>query len=59
LGNLTSQLFANIYLDELDKFIKHRLRARFYLRYTDDFIIVRQDKNYLKELIPEINEFLR
>jgi len=59
LGNLTSQLFANIYLDELDKFIKHRLKARFYLRYTDDFIIVNQDENYLKRLIPDINEFLR
>ena len=59
LGNLTSQLFANIYLDELDKFIKHRLRARYYLRYTDDFIIVHQDKNYLKDLIPEIDKFLR
>jgi hypothetical protein len=59
LGNLTSQLFANIYLDELDKFIKHRLKARFYLRYTDDFIIVHHNENYLKELIPEIGEFLR
>jgi len=59
LGNLTSQLFANIYLDELDKFIKHRLKAHFYLRYTDDFIIVHQDENYLKNLMPEINEFLR
>ncbi|MCX6795928.1 MAG: reverse transcriptase/maturase family protein, partial [Candidatus Falkowbacteria bacterium] len=59
LGNLTSQLFANIYLDELDKFIKHRLKARFYLRYTDDFIIVHQDENYLKNLITEISEFLK
>ncbi len=59
LGNLTSQLFANIYLDELDKFIKHRLKIKFYLRYTDDFMIVHQDKNYLNELIPKIGEFLR
>jgi len=59
LGNLTSQLFANIYLDELDKFVKHDLKARFYLRYTDDFIIVHRDENYLKGLIPEIGEFLR
>jgi len=59
LGNLTSQLFANIYLNELDRFIKHRLKIRFYLRYTDDFIIVHRDKNYLGELIPQIDEFLR
>ncbi|MCX6739930.1 MAG: reverse transcriptase/maturase family protein [Candidatus Parcubacteria bacterium] len=59
LGNLTSQLFANIYLNELDKFIKHRLKAKFYLRYTDDFIIVHQNEIYLKRLIPEISEFLK
>ena len=59
LGNLTSQLFANIYLDELDKFIKHLLKVKFYLRYTDDFIIAHQDKYYLKGLTPEIKEFLR
>jgi RNA-directed DNA polymerase len=59
LGNLTSQLFANIYLDELDKFIKHRLKVRFYLRYTDDFIMVHPDRNYLEDAIPEIAEFLK
>ncbi|HDQ23058.1 MAG TPA: hypothetical protein ENN28_03765 [Candidatus Uhrbacteria bacterium] len=59
LGNLTSQLFANIYQDKLDKFIKHRLKARFYLRYTDDFIIVHKDADYLKKLVPAINEFLQ
>lgn len=59
LGNLTSQLFANIYLNELDQFVKHRLKARFYLRYTDDFIIVHPDRNYLEKLISEISEFLK
>lgn len=38
IGNLTSQFFANVYLNELDQFIKHRLKCRYYLRYVDDFI---------------------
>ena len=40
LGNVTSQLFANIYLNELDLFIKHGLKIKYYLRYADDFIIL-------------------
>ena len=39
LGNLTSQFFANVYLNELDKFVKHQLKARYYIRYVDDFVI--------------------
>jgi retron-type reverse transcriptase len=48
IGNLTSQLFANIYLNELDQFIKHHLRVKYYIRYMDDFVIVSDDKNQLK-----------
>lgn len=59
IGNLTSQLFANIYLNELDEFIKHRLRVRFYIRYVDDFIIVSKDRAYLASLIEAIEGFLR
>lgn len=59
LGNVTSQLFANIYLNELDQFIKHKLRAKYYLRYSDDFVILSDDKIYLKKLIFEISNFLR
>ncbi len=59
LGNITSQLFANIYLNELDQFIKHNLRIKFYLRYCDDFIIVSDNAIYLKKLICLINEFLK
>jgi retron-type reverse transcriptase len=44
LGNLTSQFFANLYLNELDQFIKHKLRAKYYIRYVDDFVIL--DSNY-------------
>jgi len=58
LGNVTSQLFANIYLNELDKFIKHHLKIRYYLRYCDDFIIVSDNKVYLEGLIMKIHNFI-
>ena len=58
LGNLTSQLFANIYLDALDQFVKHRLRAKHYVRYMDDFVILHHDKALLKEWKEEIKCFL-
>lgn len=58
IGNLTSQLFANIYLNELDLFIKHRLKIRCYIRYADDFVIFTQNKEHLKVLIPKIEKFL-
>ncbi|MEK7674067.1 MAG: reverse transcriptase domain-containing protein [Patescibacteria group bacterium] len=59
LGNITSQLFANIYLNELDKFIKHKLKIKYYIRYCDDFIILDTDKNYLIGIISVINDFLK
>ena len=46
IGNLTSQLFANIYLNELDKFIKHTLCLKYYLRYMDDFLILGYNKGH-------------
>jgi len=58
LGNLTSQLFVNIYMNEFDQFIKHGLRVRYYIRYADDFVVLSQDKNYLMELLPKIGDFL-
>jgi retron-type reverse transcriptase len=58
LGNVTSQLFANIYLHELDTFIKHKLKEPYYLRYCDDFIILSPSELHLKTLIPLIQEFL-
>ena len=45
IGNLTSQLFANIYMNELDQFIKHRLKVRHYIRYVDDFVILAKNKD--------------
>lgn len=58
LGNVTSQLFANIYLHELDWFVKHHLGIRWYLRYCDDFILIAPDKAYLATLIEPIAYFL-
>jgi len=58
IGNLTSQFFANIYLNELDQFAKHDLKARYYMRYVDDFLILSDDKNQLKEWRNRIIYFL-
>lgn len=58
IGNLTSQLFANIYMNELDQFIKHGLKVKYYIRYTDDFVIVHQDRDYLLGLQDKIASFL-
>ena len=58
LGNVTSQLFANVYLNELDQFIKHQLKIKYYIRYCDDFVILDKDKYHLLELILKIENFL-
>ena len=59
LGNLTSQLFANVYLDPLDKFVKHKLKANYYIRYADDFLILSQNPSELLGYFIEINNFLK
>ena len=59
LGNVTSQLFTNIYLHELDTFVKHKLKEKYYIRYCDDFVIIGKDYSHLKSLIPKLNIFLR
>ncbi len=48
IGNLTSQFFANVYLDELDKYVKQTLHVRHYIRYMDDFVLFSPDKDHLK-----------
>jgi retron-type reverse transcriptase len=58
LGNLTSQLFVNIYMNEFDQFVKHRLKAKHYIRYADDFVIVSENKQWLENQIPLIRESL-
>jgi len=59
LGNLTSQLFANVYLNELDQFVKHKLKTKYYIRYADDFVILYEDRGCLENKILIIKDFLR
>lgn len=59
IGNFTSQVFANFYLNPFDHFIKTILHIRYYGRYVDDFVIVHQDKDFLKSLIPKIRAYLK
>jgi retron-type reverse transcriptase len=58
LGNLTSQLLVNIYMNEFDQFVKHRLKAKYYIRYADDFVIMSHDREWLISIMPLIKEFL-
>ncbi len=58
LGNLTSQFFANVYLNELDQFVKHKLKAKYYIRYVDDFIIMHSSYEVLEEWKLKIGFFL-
>jgi len=59
IGNLTSQLFANIYLDEFDHFMKGVLKLKYYGRYVDDIVMVHHDRDYLKTMIPIAREYLK
>ncbi|MBF0202511.1 MAG: hypothetical protein HQK66_14630 [Desulfamplus sp.] len=58
IGNLTSQFFANLYLNELDQFVKHTLRCRWYIRYVDDFVLIHNDRSQLEKWRCEIIDFL-
>ncbi len=58
LGNLTSQFFANVYLNELDQFVKQQLKVKYYLRYVDDFIILHPSPLFLGECKQKIHDFL-
>lgn len=59
IGNYTSQIFANIYLNEVDQYIKHTLKVKYYYRYMDDSIILVKTKKEAKEILNKIKEFLR
>ena len=59
IGNLTSQLMSNVYLNELDQFMKRELKCKHYGRYVDDFYVVSCDKHFLHSIIPKIKEFLK
>ena len=58
LGNLTSQLLVNVYMNEFDQFMKRELKVRYYIRYADDFVILREDKKYLEAELSKIETFL-
>jgi len=58
LGNLTSQLLVNIYMNEFDEFVKHNIKAKYCLRYADDFVFLSENREWLEQQIPVIAEFL-
>lgn len=58
LGNLTSQLFCNVYMNEFDQYVKHKLKIRHYIRYADDFVFLSTSREDLLEIIPKISTFL-
>lgn len=59
IGNITSQIFANIYLNELDQYLKQWLNIKYYFRYADDFVILHHDPGYLKAKLIYIDDFLK
>ncbi len=59
IGNLTSQFFSNVYLNELDQFVKHCLKIKYYCRYVDDVLLLHEDVKYLNYCYDKIDEFLK
>ncbi|OIO29336.1 hypothetical protein AUJ22_01530 [Candidatus Nomurabacteria bacterium CG1_02_31_12] len=58
LGNLTSQLLVNIYMNKFDQYVKHKLKVKYYIRYADNFVILSEDKEYLENILKQMKEFL-
>jgi retron-type reverse transcriptase len=58
LGNLTSQLLVNVYMNEFDQFVKHKLKAKYYIRYADDFLFMSHDRAELEAFLPRVAGFL-
>jgi retron-type reverse transcriptase len=58
LGNLTSQLLVNIYMNEFDQFVKHKIKAKYYIRYADDFVVLFQNRKYLENILLKMRKFL-
>jgi len=58
IGNLTSQIFSNIYLNELDHYMKYTLKADYHIKYMDDFVILDYDKYRLKAIKNKLIQFL-
>lgn len=59
IGNYTSQIFANIYLNEIDQYIKHELKVKYYFRYMDDSILFVKTKKEAIELLEKIRNYLK
>ena len=59
IGNYTSQMFANIYLNEVDQYIKHKLKVKYYCRYLDDSIVIVRTKKEAKEILEKIRKYLK
>lgn len=59
IGNMTSQILAVFYLNDLDHYIKEKLHIKYYVRYQDDFLVFHESKEYLKECFQKIREFLK
>lgn len=59
IGNLTSQLFGNVYLNDFDHYVKRALKIRYYGRYVDDFVLIHRSREFLKSVIPKIRDYLR
>ncbi|MEK7625266.1 MAG: reverse transcriptase/maturase family protein [Patescibacteria group bacterium] len=59
LGNLTSQLFANIYLNKFDHWVKHTLKSHYYIRYADDFVFLSRDRFRLEDVVPKFKNFYK
>jgi RNA-directed DNA polymerase len=59
LGNLTSQILVNIYMNKFDQFMKHTIKAKYYIRYADDFVVLSQDKRWLEDIRQKIEVFLK
>lgn len=59
IGNLSSQFFANVFLDALDQFVKHQIRCRHYIRYVDDFVLLHESPQWLNNARAQVEAFLR
>lgn len=59
VGNLSSQFFANIYLNEFDQFVKHNLKEKYYIRYVDDIVVLNKDSKHLYKLINTMNDYCK
>jgi len=59
LGNLTSQLFSNVYMNVFDHFVKYTLQMKYYIRYADDFVLMLHDSKYLLQPLPLLRDFLK